>query len=72
MAQQLKNDSPSRGCTDVGKGDHVKVRGRWERITSNSAEGASHTPRNWTVTTEDGGSYSMFGIDRYAKAEDLE
>ena len=70
--KQLKQEAPSRGCTEVGEGDFVKVRGSWKRISSNTAKGASHTPRHWTIRTEDGGEYGMFNIDRYAKAEDLE
>jgi len=68
----LKEGAPSRGVTEVGPGDYVKIGSRWERITSNTAQGAPHTPRSWTVQTEGGGSYGMYRIDRYAKAEDLE
>lgn len=70
--KRLKSDAPSRSVNDVGRGDYVKIGSRWEKISDNSAAGASHTPRDWTVRTEDGGSYGMYGINRYAKAEDLE
>ena len=70
--KRLKDQSSSRSVTDVGPGDYVQIGSRWKKISSNSASGASHTPRSWTVTTEDGGGYGMFGINRYAKAEDLE
>lgn len=68
---RLRPDAPSRSVTEVGRGDYVKVGSRWERIESNSAAGAPRTPRDWTVQTE-GGTYGMYGINRYAKAEDLE
>lgn len=68
----LKSNAPSRSCTDVGPGDYVKIGRHWERISSNSAHGADYTPRSWTVRTEGGGEYGMYGINRYAKAEDLE
>lgn len=69
---RLKQEAPSRGCTDVGQGDFVKIGQTWKRITSNSAAGESHTPRHWRIRTEDGGEYGMFDVNRYAKAEDLE
>ena len=71
-AKNLKSGAPVRGVTDIGPGDFVKVGSRWERVTDNPAQGAPHAPRSWTVRTEGGGSYGMYGIDRYAKAEDLE
>jgi hypothetical protein len=61
----------ARSCTEVGPGDYIKVGGRWKKIVSNTAHGETRTPRSWTVTTEDGGSYGMFGINAYAKAEDV-
>lgn len=67
----LRSDALPRGVTDVGAGDFVKIGSRWKQIESNSAEGASHTPRSWTVRTTDGMTYGMWGIRRYAKAEDL-
>jgi len=69
---RLKRDAPSRSCKEVGPGDYVKVGGRWEKITSNTAHGHTRTPRSWTVETEEGSRYGMFGINMYAKAEDLE
>lgn len=69
---RLKNDAPSRSVTDVGPGDYVKIGTQWKQISSNSAEGASHTPRHWDVKTTDGGSYGMFNVNRYAKKEDIE
>lgn len=70
--KKLKSDVPSRGVTDVGNGDYVKISGRWKKISSNSAAGADRLPRHWEVQTEDGARYGMFNIQRYAKAEDLE
>ncbi len=67
----LKSGAPSRNVTEVGPGDYVKIGSRFEKITSNSAHGAEHTPRSWTVRTENG-TYDMMSINRYAKAEDIE
>lgn len=67
----LKRDAPSRSCKDVGAGDFVKIGSRWERITGNTAQGATRTPRSWTVTTEGGRTHGMFDINLYARAEDL-
>lgn len=72
MSKVLKSQAPTRSVTDVGPGDYVKIGRRWEQIKSNSAHGASRTPREWTVSTTNGGAYGMYGINRYAKAEDLE
>ncbi|MDB5184353.1 MAG: hypothetical protein JWN38_161 [Candidatus Saccharibacteria bacterium] len=69
---RLKRDTPVRDVTQVGKGDFVKVGSQWKEIESNPAEGASCSPRDWVVRTTDGGQYGMFGIHRYAKAEDIE
>lgn len=69
---RLKSDAPSRGVTEVGPGDFVKIGSQWKPIESNSAHGAERTPRDWTVRTSDGGAYGMFGVNLYAKAEDLE
>jgi hypothetical protein len=68
----LKPWVPSRSAMDVGAGDFVKVGGQWKAIVSNTAEGQKVTPRNWTVQTEDGNSYTMWDIDRYAKKDDIE
>ena len=67
-----KNEAPTRSAMDVGTGDYVKIGSTWKKISSNSAEGASHPPRNWTVQTEDGCSYDMYGVNRYARKEDME
>ncbi len=72
MSKRLKSNAPSRDVTQVGPGDYVKIGSTWQKISSNSAHGAEHTPRSWTVRTTDGGEHGMFGINRYAKAEDLE
>lgn len=69
--QQLKKDAPVRSVTDIAAGDYVKIGSQWQKVTGNSAAGVDHTPRDWTVTTERG-SYGMFGVNRYAKAEDFE
>ncbi len=71
MSKHLKSNAPSRSVTDIGPGDYVKIGSHWEQIRSNSAHGAEHTPRSWTVRTESG-EHGMYGINRYAKAEDLE
>lgn len=67
-----KANTPPRDVTEVGKGDYVKIGSHWERIKSNTAAGAERLPRSWTVTTETGGSYDMYGVNAYAKAEDFE
>jgi hypothetical protein len=72
FSMQQKKSSPTRGAQDVGPGDYVKVGGSWKRISSNSASGTQTLPRSWTVSTEDGASYSMWDIGRYAKREDLD
>jgi len=72
VSKNLKSNAPSRSVQDVGPGDYVKIGSRWEKVVSNTATGAEHTPRSWTVRTEGGGEHGMFGINRYAKAEDLE
>lgn len=72
MSKRLKTNAPSRSVTDVGPGDYVKIGSQWQKIASNTAHGASHTPRSWSVRTEGGGEHGMCGINRYAKAEDLE
>ena len=61
----------SRMVTEVGPGDYVKIGQRWEKIIENSAFGAERTPREWSITTT-GGTYGMYDINRYAKAEDFE
>jgi len=72
MSKRLKSNAPSRSVTAVGAGDYIKIGSHWEKIASNSATGAERTPRSWSVRTESGGEHGMFGINRYAKAEDLE
>lgn len=69
--KELKPDAPSRSVTDVGPGDYVKVGSQWEQIKSNSATGASRTPREWTIVTESERRLGMYDIRRYAKAEDI-
>lgn len=68
----LKRDAPSRSCTQVGPGDYVKIGHEWKRIADNTAHGQDRLPRTWTVTTEDGQRYTMFDINRYAMATDLD
>ena len=72
MSLRLKNNAPSRSVTDVGPGDYVKIGSSLQKVTSNTAQGAEHTPRSWSVKTESGSTHGMFGINRYAKADDLE
>jgi hypothetical protein len=69
---RLKPRAPSRDVKEIGPGDYIKVGAHWEKVTSNTAQGAEQTPRSWTVKTEGGGEHGMYGINRYAKAEDLE
>jgi len=69
---QFRPGVPTRNVTEVGKGDLVKIGQDWKRIHTNSAAGAERVPRNWTITTADGSTYDMYGINRYAKWEDLE
>ena len=72
MPSSIKDKAPSRDVTDIGPGDYVKIGSRFEKVTSNSAHGAEQLPRNWTIRTEGGGTYGMYDIARYAKAEDVE
>lgn len=69
---RLKTSAPVRGAKDVKEGDYVKIGSQWKQIASNTAFGEERTPRHWTVRTTDGASYDMFGINRYALADDLE
>lgn len=72
VTMQPKNNAPSRSVQEIGPGDYVKIGSHWEKVTGNTAQGAEHTPRSWTVTTEGGREHGMYGINRYAKAEDIE
>lgn len=67
----LKQGAPARNVSEVGQGDFVKVRGHFYEIANNTAHGAEHTPRNWTITTTTGESFDMWSVERYAKAEDM-
>ena len=67
-----KYNAPIRSVTEITTGDYVKVGSHWQRVASNSAAGADHTPRNWTVQLENGASRGPMGINWYAKAEDIE
>lgn len=72
MTKQRRGDSPSRGVQEIGRGDYVKIGSHWKRVESNSGQGKPGFPRDpWTIRTEDGGSYGMWDINRYAKAEDM-
>ena len=68
---QLKDSHKSRNVSEVGEGDYVLIGSTWKRITHNTAAGEQRIPKDWTVTTEGGNRYSMYEINRYAKAEDL-
>jgi len=59
-----------RSVTDVGPGDYVKVGRQWKKILTNTAFNEPRTPREWTVTTVDGCSYSGWEINDYAKDGD--
>jgi hypothetical protein len=67
----LKPGVPSRNATEVGPGDFVKTGTDWQRIESITAIGESH-PRTLVVHTESGRTFGPLGVDRYARAEDLE
>lgn len=69
--KRLRPDAPTRKVTEIGPGDYVKVGSVWRRVEANSAHGAQHTPRDWTIRSE-AGTHGMWGVNRYAKAEDLE
>lgn len=64
-------EAPIRNVTDVGPGDYVKIGDRWECIFHNTAYGKTNTPRQWQITTEEGGFYDMWDIALYAKEEDM-
>lgn len=68
----LRDGAPARSATEVGPGDYVKVGSQWREVASNSAFGAERLPRSWEVRTVDGGSHGMLGVQRYAKAQDME
>jgi hypothetical protein len=72
MPRGLKADAPDRSVTDVGPGDFIKMGGVWQQIVSNSATGATRTPRSWSIRTQDGRTYGMYQIQQYAKASDME
>lgn len=66
-----KKDAPQRSVTDVGQGDYVKIGTVWKPIAENNA-GAPKTSTHRNIRTADGGRYSMWDVNRYAKAEDME
>lgn len=70
MTKTLKNESTLRAAAEVGKGDFVKVRGVWKKIASNTATGLPAT-KYGRICTTDGGEYSMWKVNRYAKAKDM-
>ena len=65
-----RSDAPSRGIGEIGTGDFVKIGSEWKEVSFNSAQG-TRLPKSWTIRTTDGGSYDMFDVNRYAKAEDM-
>jgi hypothetical protein len=67
---ELKPDAPSRSVTEVTQGDYVQTRHGWERIVHNSVTGAK-LPTKWIIITTNG-EYDMWGILKYAKAEDFQ
>jgi hypothetical protein len=67
-----KPDAPFRSATEVGPGDFVKIGQTWREIASNTAQGSPVTPKSWEIKTRDGTSHDGWGINRYAKAEDIE
>lgn len=68
----LRSDAPSRGVSDIDTGDYVKIGSNWEQVASRSGDARTNPKGDWSVTTVDGRSHSGWGINRYAKAEDLE
>jgi hypothetical protein len=73
MTLEHNRSAPSRSVTDIGPGDYIKVGRQWKQVRSNSDHGADRPQRdgNWRVTTTDGSTYSGWGINLYAKAEDM-
>jgi hypothetical protein len=67
----LKPGVPSRNASEVGPGDFVKTGTGWQRIDSITAIGECQ-PRTLVVHTVGGRTYGPLGVERYARAEDLE
>lgn len=67
----MKANAPSRTVIEIGAGDFVKIGQKWKKVVANTAEGSKSIPKEWTVRTENGGTYSMWNINRYAKSEDM-
>jgi hypothetical protein len=68
----LKPSTAGRSVTEIGPGDYIKVGTQFLQVASNSAAGASRTPREWTIKTIDGSTHGMWDVRRYAKSEDME
>jgi hypothetical protein len=73
-----RTDAPDRSAPEIGPGDYVKIGSTWEKVATNDVHGQDihSTPEwrkgNWRVTTENGSTRSGWGINNYAKAEDME
>lgn len=71
-------DAPDRSAPDIGPGDYVKLGSSWHEVASNDVHGRNiHETQewrrgNWQITTTDGRTTSGWGVNRYAKAEDME
>lgn len=63
--------SPNRDVTEVDPGDYIKVGDRRLPIVTNSAYQSSSLPHSWEIVTGEG-TYGMYDIYRYAKAEDMQ
>ena len=69
---RLRDDAPSRGINDMEAGDFVKIGSTWKQIESVSGNVQTNPKGDWSVRTTDSGTHSGWGINRYAKAGDLE
>jgi hypothetical protein len=62
----------SRDAMEIGPGDFIKLNGGrgYRQVAGNSCFGFNYVPRNWAITTTDGGNYGMYDVSRYFKKED--
>jgi hypothetical protein len=72
---RLRDPSTYRTVTEIGPGDYVKLGSNWHQVMSNSEFGNERIVAkdgNWSIQTTDGRSVSGWGVNAYAKADDLE
>jgi len=78
MSVTRRADAPSRTAPEIGPGDYVKINTGWHKVTSNDVYGKDihdtdgWRKGDWRVKTESGLTYKGWGINSYAKAEDME